>query len=139
MSESQKRMNQALGEIVLPALRRSGFTGSLPHLRRERSGVVDLISFQFDRHGGGFVIEIGQCDPQGFTTPWGKEIPAERMDVSYLPPDLRLRIKAQPGSGTDSWFRYDRPGDSYIRTASSVLPFLRALDSQYDALPKPKS
>jgi hypothetical protein len=139
MSESQKLMKQALGEIVLPVLRKSGFSGSLPHLRRHRSDLVDLISFQFDMHGGGFVIEIGQCDPKGFTTNWGKEIPAEKMNVSYLHPDFRPRIQAQPGSGTDSWFRYDRPEDSYPRTASSVLPFLRDLDAQYDALPKPKN
>jgi hypothetical protein len=30
------------------------------------------LTFQFDRHGGGFVIEIGQCPADGCTTHWGE-------------------------------------------------------------------
>jgi hypothetical protein len=132
-------MKQALRDIVLPMLRQSGFVGSLPHLRRLRGGKVDLMTFQFDKYGGGFLIEIGQCDPDGFTTPDGQLIPLEKMNVQYLRWDRRTRIKQHEGSGTDSWFRYDRGGDSYSGTATAVLPFLEKLDSFYEGLARPGS
>ena len=85
-----------------------------------------MITFQFDRYGGGFIIEIGQCPADGITTSWGKQIPPNKVNVAYLGWKERTRIQPRAGSGTDSWFRYDRvsTGDGFNQVAQSVLPLL---------------
>jgi len=104
----RKAMESELKTAVIPTLRSSGFTGSLPHFRRRTAGRVDLLTFQFDRNGGGLVIEVAWCEPDGVVTSWGEAIPATKVTAHDLHPNLRLRIKAAESSGTDAWFRYDQ-------------------------------
>lgn len=80
---------------------------------------MDLLTFQFDKHGGGFVVEIARCGDDGFTTHWGQHIPASKMKAWDLHPNDRHRIKPREGSGTDAWFRYDQGG--YIAAATDFL------------------
>lgn len=107
MPATRADMDAALRGGVLPILRSLGFKGGFPHFRRSRDQAIDLLTFQFDVHGGGFVIEIARCPPEGIVTPWGKRIPASSACAHDVHPDRRRRIKAREGSGTDSWFRYD--------------------------------
>lgn len=100
-------MNSALKATLIPLLRDRGFSGSLPHLRRLGERGIDLFTVQFDRNGGGFVIEVARCPPNGITTHWGKEIPAPKVTAWDLHPNDRCRIKPMEGSGADSWFRFD--------------------------------
>jgi Domain of unknown function (DUF4304) len=72
MSEPRDQMIAALREVVVPVLRNMGFSGSFPHFRRIRESQIDLLTFQFDRHGGSFVVEVATCAPEGFTTHWGR-------------------------------------------------------------------
>jgi Domain of unknown function (DUF4304) len=129
MSQSRDNMIDALKRIVVPALRGRGFSGSLPHLRRSTCGRIDLLTFQFDRYGGGFVIEIAQCPPEGFTTSWGEKIPPNKVKAWDLHPDHRFRLQPVCGSGTDSWFRFDS-GDVEV-VAQSLLPFLEQAEAWY--------
>src|SRR4051812_788287 len=126
MSDARDQMKKALKDVVVPRLRETGFAGSIPHLRRRRPDRIDLFTFQFDRHGGGFIIELAQCAPEGFTTHWGKQIAPDKVTPSDLPLTQRARIQPRVGSGTDSWFRYDCGAGSEIftQTAESVLPFV---------------
>ena len=120
--DARREMESALRRIVVAELRRAGFTGSFPHFRRLRQA-VDLVSFQFDRHGGGFVIEVATGDPSGFTTHWGKHIPANKLTAWDLHPDQRRRLKPISGSGTGLWFKYDgsQPPDNVAANALSLL------------------
>jgi hypothetical protein len=61
-------MDKALKGRVIPTLRQAGFTGSFPHFRRIQGERTDLITFQFDKWGGGFVIEIGCHQGSSFKT-----------------------------------------------------------------------
>jgi hypothetical protein len=79
IGELRAGMDSELKNSVLPVLRKLGFKGSMPHLRRERNNGMDLLTFQFDKWGGGFVVEIARCGNGGFTTYWGKHIPASKM------------------------------------------------------------
>jgi hypothetical protein len=125
-------MTQALKSIVIPKLRDRGFIGSFPHFRRIGQERIDLFTFQFDRHGGGFIIEIAQCAPNGFTTHWGKQIPPQKVTAHDMHPDQRIRIQPKTGSGTDSWFRFDESSkDIFTRTASSVVPFVEQAEKMY--------
>ena len=115
-------MEAALKRVVVPELRRAGFTGSFPHFRRVRES-IDLVTFQFDRYGGGFVIEVATGESAGFTTHWGKHIPASKLTTWDLHPNQRKRLKPASGSGTDSWFRYAHA--STERVAAEALDHLR--------------
>jgi hypothetical protein len=48
---SRGEMNLQLKAQFVPALRRMGFKGTLPHFRRQRDNKVDLLTMQFDRRG----------------------------------------------------------------------------------------
>ena len=72
MSVERDKMIQYLKEQVVPVLRSRRFKGSFPHFRRITSERINLMTFQFDKWGGGFVIELANSHPKGFTTSWGK-------------------------------------------------------------------
>jgi hypothetical protein len=108
MNNSRADMERELKSSVVPWLRKNGFTGSFPHLRRVGPLAVDLLTFQFDRHGGGFVIEIAQCPAQGVVTPWGEAISADLAKAWDVHPSRRKRIHAdETKPGTEGWFRFD--------------------------------
>ena len=61
-------MDVALKNIVIPILRNHSFTGSYPYFRRVNISTVDLLTFQFDKWGGGFIVEIASGSIDGCTT-----------------------------------------------------------------------
>lgn len=126
MNETRQKMDSALKEIVIPKLRKIGFKGSIPHLRRIINSEIHLFSFQFDRYGGGFVIEIARAENKPFKTYWGKIIEPKKLTAH----DLNKRTRIHPkgileNSSTDDWFRYDKSkqifGDIYTKVAKQVL------------------
>jgi hypothetical protein len=119
-------MEGVLKSVVVPQLRARGFKGSFPHFRRQAVGGIDLLTFQFDRHGGGFVIEIARSPAEGITTHWGKAIAARSVTAWDVHPDERLRIKPERGAGTNSWFRYD--AEQFEVCARQVLDALPEAD-----------
>jgi hypothetical protein len=127
MSQERERMVQALKETVVTRLRELDFKGSFPHYRRPGNEKIDLLTFQFDKWGGGFVIEISQCSLDGITTYYGEHIPSDKVRAWDMHPDERYRLQPGPGSSTSDWFRYDKPSpskDVFEKTAREVLPFL---------------
>lgn len=103
------KMNKKLYEIVVPVLRHLNFKGSFPHFRRQTVDRINLLTFQFDKNGGGFVIEIANCKPEGFTTSWGIEIQPNKVTAHDM--NKRKRIQANmntENSSTEDWFRYDK-------------------------------
>jgi Domain of unknown function (DUF4304) len=127
MSQEHDKMVRALKEIVVTKLREKGFKGSFPHFRRLRDEKIDLLTFQFDKWGGGFVIEISMCPPDGITTHWGEYISPNRVKAWHIHPNKRLRLQPRLGSSRHEWFRYDKAGlddDVFRNTAIEVLPFL---------------
>jgi len=127
INNPRETMDATLREVVVPVLRAKGFRGTLPHFRRPVQGAIDLLTFQFDKWGGGFVVEIARCSDRGFTTHWGKHIPPRKGQRLGSPPGQRQRIQPRAGSGTDSWFRFDN--GQIKRAAQEVL----------DALPEAES
>ncbi|WP_321917453.1 DUF4304 domain-containing protein [Paraburkholderia sp. J11-2] len=115
-------MSSALNVHFVPALRQRGFKGSLPHLRRQRAQRIDLVTVQFDRHGGGFVVEISGCAIEGVTAHWGKHIPANKVTAHDLHPNLRHRL-GMSGENADHWFRFDQ-GVSPTAIAESLCAYL---------------
>jgi hypothetical protein len=124
-------MIMELKRTVLPYLRSTGFRGSFPHLRRLTQDKVDLLTFQFDRWGGGVVVELARCSTGGVVTHWGEHIPAERMRAWDVHPNHRIRLQRHPGSGTDSWFRFD--AEPIAKVAKDILAKL-SNDSVWDGV-----
>jgi len=126
MSDERDRMIETLKEYVVPVLRERGFKGSFPHFRRPTATAIHLLTFQFDKWGGGFTIEIAVCPPDGVTMHWGEHIPASKVRAWDVYPPHRPRLGPEK---TDKWFRFDKrgffsTGDPYERAALEVLPYL---------------
>ena len=122
-------MDDALREYLLPALRERGFQGSLPHFRRLLPDRVDLLTIQFDKHGGGFVVEISRCGTEGVTKSWGKHVPAAKVTARDLHPNQRLRLKLREGPGRDAWFRFEN--GEYRKVAAQALSRLTDADKYW--------
>jgi hypothetical protein len=114
-----------LKEVVIPKLKVAGFSGSFPHLRRQREATIDLLTFQFSRWGGSFVVEVASCPAAGVTMSWGEHVPPKKVtahDISY-----RLRLGSNPPKKADHWFDFESAtyGDRIYRMAAEeVLQYL---------------
>ena len=116
-----------LKEIVVPKLRELNFQGTFPHFRRMTPERTNLLTFQFDRSGGGFVIEIANCKPGGLTTFWEEEISPNKLTSHDV--HIRKRIQSNmntKNSLTKDWFRYDKRswfgfGNVYKNACKDVL------------------
>jgi Domain of unknown function (DUF4304) len=129
-------MIDALKKLFVPALRERGFKGSFPHFRRSYKDRIDLLTVQFDRHGGGFIIEISKCSPEGYTTSWGKKIPPNKVTAWDMHPHNRRRFGSRRLGEDGHWFRFD-DGTPTDVVARSVLNFLPEADSQWNEWGEP--
>ena len=130
-------MNQAIKEDIIPELRLKGFKGSLPHYRRITEKYIHLITFQFDRNGGGFVIEIAQTFNKPFETHWGKIIEVNKLTTHDLTERIRIHPKGcLENSLTEDWFRYDKKyffqKDIYRRITKQVLEQMSIIDDYWN-------
>ena len=106
--ELRKILNEEIKTIIVPELRKYNFKGSFPHFRRiYENGKVDYLSFQFNKYGGSFIIEIAVAYPykgkEGNFYYW-KEVTSEflqKSDYGYT----RERFRIKPDN--DDWFKYD--------------------------------
>jgi len=126
MSYERDRVIETLKEYVVPILRECGFKGSFPHFRRPTERAIHLLTFQFDRWGGGFTVEIARCPTDGVTMYWGEHVPPIKVRAWDVQTDCRPRLGPEK---TDKWFRFDKrgffsTGDPYERAALELLPYL---------------
>lgn len=129
---AREGMNASLKSVFVPAIRKLGFKGTLPHFRRTHDGRVDLLTVQFDRRGGRFVVEISRCGSEGVTTPWGKHIAASKATAHDVHPDLRHRL-GSPEPGIDGhWFRFD-DGTASLAVARSLCTYLGEAERWWSA------
>lgn len=117
-------MKSALARAVFPALRAAGFTGSHPHYRRlaPDGRHLDLVSFQTDKWGGGFLIEVAACPTEGIRDWAGRRVSARTVTAQHMHERVRL-----PKSITRrDWYRYDESDDPdrYATLAGRVLAHL---------------
>ena len=68
-------MLKALNRKVIPILLEQGFTGKHPHYRREKDDCIEFISFDTNKWGGSFTIEVSAIFPDSkFTNYLGDTI-----------------------------------------------------------------
>ena len=124
MSIERTKMTESLKELFVPELKSLNFNGSFPHFRRTIGDKTNLLTFQFDRHGGGFIIEIANFQGTKFKTNFGERIQINKLTAH----DINDRKRIYPNilteeKGTENWFRFDK---------ISFLPFR----NKYDRLAK---
>jgi len=127
-SNERKMMNNALKKVVIPVLRKQGFKGSFPHFRRKNENNIDLITFQFNKWGGSFIVELATCSIEGVTMYWGKQIPPNKVTAHHINKRFRLGAKSEDEDGV--WFDYEfakLEGD-FEKVALSVLKLLNTSD-----------
>jgi hypothetical protein len=95
-------MRSALKEYTFPLLKERGFAGKYPNFRRKLDDRIELISFQTNKWGGSFTIEVsvvfpGSADPN-YTLYEG--VAEETFGVEATNKRYRL-----PGM-YDGWFYY---------------------------------
>ncbi len=59
-------MDAAIKAVAVPHLRGLGFKGSLSDFHRPRGDAVDVLTFQFNRHDGAFVVELDRAELWAF-------------------------------------------------------------------------
>ncbi|WP_430509865.1 DUF4304 domain-containing protein [Gottfriedia solisilvae] len=130
-SNERKMMDNALKKVVIPYLRKEGFKGSLPHFRRINETNIDLITFQFSRWGGSFVVELTNCSIEGLTTYFGEHIPPNRVTAHDINDRYRLGAKSKDDEGI--WFEFEnaKSETDFENVASDVLNILNLSDRKW--------
>ena len=136
-SSTRDEMIKNLNAIVVPALRQLNFKGSFPHFRRLTLDRINLLTFQFDRYGGGFVIEIANTKNETFEMS-GQKIEPNKLTAHMVNKRMRIQpIMHENGdSSTEDWFRYDKKllfglGDIYKKVCKDVLSKLDIADDYW--------
>ena len=88
---------------------------------------IDLLTFQFNRYGGSFVVEVSSCPAVGAKFPWGDLIDTDLVTAHDM--GDRLRLGSRPPKVEDHWFEYSDDGKKhsqpkYESAAKHVLAFL---------------
>lgn len=109
MSAERNKMICSLNKLFIPELRKLNFKGSFPHFRRTENNITNLITFQFDRSGGGFVIELANHKGKEYVTYWGEIVELKKLTAHHLNQRMRIypSLKNEE-EGKGSWFRYDK-------------------------------
>jgi Domain of unknown function (DUF4304) len=130
-SNERKKMDAALKQVVIPILREQGFKGSLPHFRRVNKNSIDLITFQFNRWGGSFVVELATCPKEGTTMYWGEKIPPNKVNAHHI--DDRYRLGASSLEDDGIWFKYETAliDKDYAKVAENVLKLIKTSDQNW--------
>lgn len=121
MSESKKQMDGAIKRILVPILKEKKFKGTFPHFFREMNGHVDLSTFQFNKYGGSFVVEISYADKERKNVYVYKDRPSEKLRSGQTID--RLRLGSNPKKRiSDHWFQYNN--NTFENVAKEVVPYL---------------
>jgi len=127
-SKERDRMNQALKKIVVPFLREHKFKGSLLHFRRMNEKNIDLVTFQFNKWGGSFLVELAACPLEGATMHWGEQIPPNKVTAHDLNQRFRLGSKSEEEDGI--WFNFEnaKTDEDFEQVAFRVIDLLKIKD-----------
>ena len=126
-------MRKALRKQLVPALHSMGFTGTTSRFQRASAEWLDLLSIQYWKYGGQFILEFARRERGPLHTSWGETIPEEKLDVAYVDPAKRARLE-QRGETAGEGFRgfqfreFGEDAERYQALASQVASLLPQVD-----------
>lgn len=134
MSRDGDRMRKALRRHLVPALDALGFCGGPSRFRRFREELQDLVSIQYWKYGGRFILEFGSRTRGPLHTSWGEVVAEDAVDVTYLPVGDRARLQDRRAPPDDLFggFAFDGIGDDasgYDDLARHVAALLPQVDA----------
>ncbi len=101
-------MKAHLHKIVIAPLLENGFTGKYPHFRRECDNCIELISFQTNKWGGSFTIEVSAVFPNSNNKNYAEWDGLTVEQLTVWTTNQRYRLKGM----YDGWFYYR---DLYVK------------------------
>lgn len=130
-SNEREMMNNALKKVAVSFLREQGFRGTLPHFRRKNKTNIDLITFQFNRWGGSFVVELATCSVEGVTTYWGEQIQPNKVTAHDV--NERFRLGATSKEEEGKWFSFEKAKseEEFEKVALAVVDLLIITDRSW--------
>ena len=117
-------MLSALRRKVIPGLREAGFTGTFPHFRRYNGDSIDLITFQTNKYGGSFLIELSAGFPYGSEKNYRLFGSMTEKTLNVYATNIRYRL---PGTFGGPWFYYS---DDYKSKKKLRFGTRRAVDDK---------
>ena len=94
-------MKKHLLEKVCKPLLAEGFTGKYPHYRRACDKTIELVTFQTNKDGGSFTVEVSAVFPHRKNTNCAEEI-IDPATVTVWNTNERYRLSGM----FDGWFYY---------------------------------
>ena len=127
-------MRGSFKSILIPALASRGFRGKRSTFRRFGPDYLDLLTIQYWKYGGSFILEFGRTARGDFQTNWGPIVPEDEMDVAHLPTTKRARLDERDPASDDIFrgFKYEGFGtdpNRYDALATRVANLLPQVDA----------
>ena len=103
-------MKKHLEITVIQPLLSQGFTGEYPHFRREKENCIELITFQTNKYGGSFTVEVSAVFPNSDNKnfEWYDDLIIKNLTVWNT--NERYRLKGM----YNGWFYYRDLYGKYI-------------------------
>ncbi|MFC4818574.1 DUF4304 domain-containing protein [Flavobacterium sp. GCM10023249] len=140
MSTERAKMIKSLNQIFIPELRKLKFKGSFPHFRKTENEKTNLLTFQFDRDGGGFVIELANHKGKEYKTYWNEIIELNKLTAHNLNERKRIYPNSEnEENGKNSWFRYDKTsllsfGNKYDKLAKKAVERIPLMEKYWNEI-----
>ena len=100
-------MKKHLSENVFSELIANGFTGKYPHFRKAGKDCIELVSFQMNKYGSSFTVEVSCVFPNKKDTNCALES-IDADSVTVWDTNRRYRLSGM----YDGWFYYS---DLYVK------------------------
>ncbi len=140
MSKERDEIIGSLNRIFVPELRNLKFKGSFPHFRKTENDITNLLTFQFDRNGGGFIIELANYKGKEYKTHWNEIIELNKLTAHHLNERKRIYPNSESEeNGTDSWFRYDKKpffsfGNKFDKLAEKAVERIPLMENYWSEI-----
>ena len=129
MSREGDLMRKALKRELLPQLKLLGFIGATSNFQRKSDKALDLLSIQYSKYGGQFILEFARRERGELQTSWGEIIPEEKVNVAHVIPTRRARLQRNDEMFEELFrgFKFEGFGENQARydaLANQVASFL---------------
>lgn len=107
-------VNRIVRQVLAPALRADGFTGSGRNFRKINAHWVLIVSLESSRAGTGLALNIG-LHPLAFNDVLGKPVDAKKMKTQLC--EFRTRL---PSQNKASWWQFESDAESVQRVMETI-------------------
>lgn len=134
MSREGDLMRRAIKRILAPALQAHGFVARGPGHQRVEGPWLDLLSLQYWKYGGEFVLEFARRARGPLQTSWGPLVAEEDLDVAYVNPLDRARLRptasvAGPSLQGFHFAGFGEDPERYLALATEAAALLPQVDA----------